>query len=178
MFETASIMGTLEIMIDLMTREGTPICNSQAPAPNEINKNKFRMLLDSHANWLLRKEPCGYYNCFGLVWASRRTAVYEQEQVELILNEDGYRRLKSDEQPRSGDLAVYYFNDNSIIHVGMITELKYIVGSSTSSTDSEKFPWLLSKWNDSGGEVLHHYQDVPWPEGEYRIIFWTERGSN
>lgn len=175
MFERLKLGGSAEAGIGLETRQRTPIPNSQSPNVSSANLLKFQRLLGNHGRWELRKAACGLYNCFGHIWASRRTAIYEQSAVELILREDGYRRLRPEESPRHGDIALYYFDSQprSLLHVGSVCELRRLVLNNVET--GAPVPWILSKWDDSLGEVLHHVNDVPWQEGEFTIAFWTER---
>jgi hypothetical protein len=55
-----------------------------------------------------------------------------------------------------------------MLHVGLICELRSLVQGGT------KIPWILSKWDDTLGEVFHHFMDVPWPE-DFSVAFWTDR---
>lgn len=179
MFEFVELSGTPEKGIEVQTRLGNSIENSQAPHPSEKNIKLFKKLIEEHKKWICRKPPCGFYNCFGHVWANRRTAIYDQDQIELIINDDGYDRLKNISDLKVGDLVIYYNSDKTDIwHVGIVIELKTIQmnqGFSLVTSNENNIPWVLSKWNDSTGEVIHHFQDVPWSDGDYEITFWTER---
>jgi hypothetical protein len=177
MFERARLIGSREPTIKVQTRLGTDIQNAQAPPPNEMCIGRFDSLLKKRALWVLRKRPCGLYNCFGLIWASRRTSIYEQDQIEIILRDDGYRPLGDAESLHCGDLVIYYGRGGSDIwHVGKVMELRNLVVSGQDvEAEPSRIPWVLSKWNDSAGEVLHHYTDVPWPEDEFEFRFWTDR---
>jgi len=46
------------------------------------------------------------YNCFGLVFASRRTAL-EREDIDRILDEDAYTFVARRADVREGDIIVY-----------------------------------------------------------------------
>lgn len=135
----------------------------------------FERLVSAHPGWEIRKRACGVYNCFGHVWASRRTAVYEESEVERILADDGYRVLASAETPLQGDLALYALvAGGDLLHVGLVVELRRI-SSSGGSPLGHGAPWVLSKWNDVSGEVVHHVNDVPFPADEFSVAFWTDR---
>lgn len=157
---------------------GSDIPNSQAPGPDSRSLNLFNKLLRDHPRWRERKPACGGYNCAGHVWASRRTAIYgddegDDELWKLVLREDGYRMLKADEEPRSGDLVIYYVPAFRLaLHVGMVSNIEHL--SLTGSPAAGPIPWILSKWSDSYGEVLHHFKDVPWTF-DPDISFWTDR---
>lgn len=175
MFELARLAGHQEEGIALATRKNTPIKNAQAPAvPDYQSLQADDRRNRTNGNWVIRKGPTGIYNCYGHVFASRRTAIYEQSELERIFHEDDYRELGSQEAPRLGDLAVYYLaGATSISHVGFVAELKQLaVGIGFAVV--EPAVWILSKWNDSASEVLHHVNDAPWPDFEVR--YWTDRG--
>jgi len=175
MFELPHLAGSPASGIVLETRLRRRIRNSQAPDPDARATAIFRRLLASHRGWELRKPESGIYNCFGHVWASRRTAVYDQPGVEDILLDDGYRRLSSNESPVQGDIGIYYDSaGTSVLHVGLVSDLRRI-SSSTGAEVGAPVAWLLSKWNDASGEVLHHFRDVPWADGDFTLAFWTDR---
>lgn len=173
MFEILELAGTPRSSIRLQTQRGTDIDNEQAAPPDDRRMRVFERLVATHFGWTVRKPPCGVYNCAGHVWASRRTAVYEQKWYDLILEEDGYRMLQGGESPVIGDLALYRLTTGEILHVGLIMEIRRLSGDSTGSSAS--FPWALSKWDDASGEVLHHFRDVPYAEQDYTVSFWTDR---
>lgn len=175
MFEQLRLSGSVRRYIALETRLRTPLENSQALKPEARSIRIFELQLRNHPRWELRKASCGVYNCFGHVWASRRTALYYQKDVEAIFRDDGYRRLQAHEKPFQGDLAVYYDrSEQSIYHVGIVGELRRLV--LTTGTDlAAPIPWVLSKWNDASGEVLHHINDVPFEGVQFTVRFWTDR---
>lgn len=174
MFELIRISGSRESGIELQTRLRTPISNAQSPEPDFNSGRIFALLLKTHPNWKQRKSTCGYYNCAGHVWASRRTAVYEGKWWNKILDEDGYRKLLAKETPCEGDLALYSDKKTgNFLHVGVIYHIHYLV-EVTGVPVGSGTPWILSKWNDSSGEVLHSYNDVPW-NFQFEVNFWTDR---
>lgn len=176
MFELPHLAGSRERGIEVQTRLAARIPNSQALEPDSQSVAVFERLLEKHPNWILRKRPCGIYNCAGHAWASRRTAIYEQKWYERILQDDGYRRIGVSEEPSHSDLAIYFIlGSRQIMHVGIVTELRWVEHSGSSSSAGQRIPWVLSKWNDASGEVLHHVNDVPFGEGNWEVSFWTDR---
>jgi hypothetical protein len=56
-------------------------------------------------------------------------------------------------------------------HVGRVIELR-------DSPGGLPMPWIVSKWNDWGGEVIHSVRDLPFDEAhgfDITIEFWTDR---
>jgi hypothetical protein len=109
------------------------------------------------------------------VWASRRTAILEEEDWRLILREDGYRRLSENEEPVPDDLAVYVDRSSGragFLHVARILEVR-----AGLAPDSDKIPWVVSKWDSVSGEALHHVHDVAYGRQgfEFRVEYWTDR---
>lgn len=159
--------------IVLHTRQATDIPNSQALEPDPQCIAVFNKLLQQHPNWLVRKPPCGVYNCAGHIWASRRTAVYESDDFKRILADDQYRQLSHIQPLHLGDIAVYKIqHSSSIVHVGLLAELRV---PNWGISNGQPIPWVLSKWNDSGGEILHHVNDTPKSLGTLELEWWTDR---
>jgi hypothetical protein len=170
MLEMARLVGTPPKEIILQTRAGNCVANNQACDPDARNLYIYNLLRGNHLAWVNRKLACGVYNCFGLVWASRRTAIYEERSVSQIIMEDGYRELRIEEQPQPGDVVVYLHLSGEIrntLHAAVILKLE--------QRGPGKVPLLLSKWNDSCGEDIHEIRDVPQSFGNYVIEFWTDR---
>ncbi len=174
MFESLLLFGTTRRDIILHTRLRREIPNEIGPGPTPQHLLRFQSLLRRYPSWVLRKPASGGYNCAGHVWASRRTAIYDrfEESVRSILKDDGYRSLGKQGQEKQGDVVVYWDGDRheNILHVGIVSELREGI-----TPQSPKLPWILSKWDDTSGEVLHHYNQVPWNEADYVLEFWTDR---
>ena len=87
------ILPTINMEISLSTRLGTPIPNEQGADIDPRRRPFFRQVLQPYGSLEFRSPETGQYNCHGLVFASRRTCILESSLVELILREDGYRRI-------------------------------------------------------------------------------------
>lgn len=178
MFESLFILGPTERSIVVETRKGSRIRNFIAPEPEHQHRQSYRLLLKKHGkHWIERKAPTGVYNCTGHVWASRRTALSEEKEWWLILDEDGYRRLAEGESPVPDDLVLYLAQpEREIMHVARIVEVRPGVAAG-----SPGIPWAVSKWDAKSGEVMHSAYDVPY-EAQYGsrgfklgIEFWSDR---
>jgi hypothetical protein len=168
-FELQRLSGNRARSIPLATRAGTEIPNEVAADPSPQHFARYEALLQKHKfGWRPRKPPCGGYNCFGHVWASRRTAIYDTESVRRILVEDGYRITLN---PQVDDVALVV-EESDVYHVGRVIELRSV------NPGSPSIPWILSKWDDWGGEVLHSVQDLPFDPSQgfnTQVEFWTDR---
>jgi hypothetical protein len=171
MFEIPILGGTPERTIVVQTSKGTSIENAQSAEPDNQQKLVFQAIIEQHPQWKERKPPCGIYNCFGHVWASRRTSIYESEEIDKILNDDSIRSLHEQELPLPGDVVVYRDQTDAakIFHVARIVEIKQIAGIN----GGVGIPWSLSKLNDSAGEVLHPIDDMHLPP--FTTEIWTDR---
>lgn len=152
--------------IPLCTRLGREIPNAQDqdPAPHvaarlaEVHRKASPMAT-------MRRPATGQYNCHGMTFANRRTGIYNPKDVEAILQDDGYRRIKAAEaQP--GDLVLCH-DGKEVSHTAVITRIERsddLVGGQAV--------WVLSKWGQAG-EYLHTLTDGPYKEQS--TAFWTER---
>lgn len=171
MLEMARLVGTPPKEIILQTRAGHCVTNSQSCEPDENSRVRYDLIRRNHA-WINRKPACGVYNCFGLVWASRRTAIYDEQSISQILVEDCYRKLRIDEQPLPGDIVLYLQFSEEIrdtFHAALILELVAQRGP------CGKVPWVLSKWNGVCGEDIHEIRDIPPSLRNCAIEIWTDR---
>lgn len=166
MLELARLVGTPPKGIILQTRERHNVANSQSCEPDLKTHNDYDKFRKKHNFWINRKPACGVYNCFGMVWASRRTAIYEESDISLILRDDGYRQLLTESQLQPGDIVLYRKNGDTR-HAAMVMEIRPL--------GSSMVPWVLSKWNDSFGEDLHTLWDIPEILKDCLIEFWTDR---
>ena len=80
----------------------------------------------------------------------------------------------------SGDVATYWESvkpHTTFIHVGVV-EMR----PSESRFAKSRIPWVLSKWDSTSGEVLHHCRDVPFdgmlPGLRERVLDGTPPANN
>jgi hypothetical protein len=174
MFERESLLSDEEPSIAIETRTGKPIANRIASEPGERELRVRAAIRERYGkNWKSRKPACGVYNCAGVAWASRRTAIYDDAAWDLIFAEDGYRKLPPGEPPVPGDLVVYREKDIGYLHVGVIVESEERLGNMV-------IPKVLSNWDDASGEYLHWYNDAAfYHEKDYVVTveYWTDRPS-
>jgi len=111
------------------------------------------------------------YNCMGLPFAARRTAI-DPQHVRLILAEDGYSQLPGLDHVVLGDLVLYYDSEGDLQHIGVVYEryrLMTNVGTPTGSWRTK----VLSQWGFDG-EYVHQIEDVPTAFG-FPAEYWTDR---
>jgi hypothetical protein len=172
MFELLRLLGSDGVELALSTRLSRPVGNTQAPSTiTEEQRQKYQRLLEKHPLWVERKAACGVYNCSGHVWGARRTAIYEQSEINKILQDDGYRPLRNAEPLSLSDLILYYERE-TFYHVGVVAKFQAL---SFGAEAGQPIPWILSKWNDTSGEVLHHFENVPFGDIPTQSQFWTDR---
>lgn len=168
MLEMARLKGTPSERFILQTRERHDVANAQACEPDERTRTFYQIFRKPHPFWKLRKAACGVYNCAGLVWANRRTSIYDESEYSKILDDDGYHPIP-EEQLQPGDIVIYLrrTTERDTLHVGTVLYLDQ-VGTTTVT-------WVLSKWSDQYGEDIHKLNDVPGHYGDYLLEFRTDR---
>lgn len=151
--------------IPLATRTGQRIANVQGTSwPDSVMRERTRTHVRTFPNNALRSAS-SIYNCVGMVFASRRTAI-DIGDVRWILEEDGYREIqRSDAQ--TGDVVLYIDRDGDPSHVGRV-----VTFSSEHLLEISALK-ILSQWGEDG-EYLHAPDDVPPMFGQPRE-FWTDR---
>lgn len=156
----------LIINLPVYTKRGNPIPNEQRPPkPPPSMAEAENIVLSHHATARTRSLASGY-NCVGMVFAARRTWI-ETDHVDMILREDGYRRVDFENELQVGDVVVYRTDDGLISHVGLITCIRPDVRSARWDIT------VLSRWGHDG-EYLHRIDDVSPYMGEPRE-YWTDR---
>jgi hypothetical protein len=89
------------------------------------------------------------YNCYGLAFAARRTAVVDEDDVRAILTDDQYKILPWDPNAwLPGDIVIYRASTNEIAHVAVVARLTRSPSTGDIVVD------VISAWGDSG-EYLH-----------------------
>lgn len=168
MLEVARLVGTHPKEIILQTREGRCVKNEQSCEPDARIRVCYDRIRRDHLAWVDRKPACGVYNCFGLIWASRRTSIYDESEISKILTDDGYRQLATDRELQPGDVVLYRLPGNTL-HAAMVMELRQL------HSRGPRVPWVLSKWGSVFGEDLHPLMDVPRDIEGCLVEFWTDR---
>jgi len=110
----------------------------------------------SNRDYDVRTEIDPTYNCHGLTFASRRTAIPGINEVAKILEDDGYVPVPSS-QIIAGDIVIYYSDNGDAEHSGLLLDVSKI---------NPLLSKVLSKWGHAF-EVVH---PVATPEYSCRNI--------
>jgi hypothetical protein len=164
--------------IPLATHVGTDI-------PNDTCKPGIRItgLVRNIKEARLRKlypclrEPIAGYNCFGMVFAARRAAIYDDGFIEVILAEDGYLQIDMNEV-RVDDLVIYY-SDKGPYHAARIVrreDTALVLNELTAPTHRPSLI-VLSKFDDMTGEYEHNVDDTKWATESVTPKFYRARGK-
>ncbi|MBA7578947.1 hypothetical protein ES708_20813 [subsurface metagenome] len=153
-----------ETTIVLQTRKGTPIPNSQSHEFSSFEKNQFLKTRMKHKLAQCRTEPNPIYNCHGLVFASGRTGITDNNALQTILEEDSYIEVVKDEI-LPGDIIIYYNDVGDMVHSGIVI---------SKPARMELVPQVVSKWGKYK-EMIHSANDCPYTffnHRYYRLIKW------
>ena len=139
-------------------RPRTCIPNLQLPNIAPMLANSVHRIRAKYRRATRRSAPSGFYNCHGLVFASRRTRIFP-EDIHRILKEDGYRQV-NEQDVLAGDVVLYVNSDGDIEHSGIVIRKPEL-----------RIPWVVSKWGE-GEEFVHPALDCPYNRG---ITLWYYR---
>ncbi len=135
--------------IRLETSKRNGVTNFQDSELSRFQHHGCKMLLQQHPQARQRTQACPVYNCHGLTFACRRTKVLYRKDIDLILNDDGYREV-SLEDVLPGDVVIYFSAEGDPNHSGIVVEME----------DTLHVPRICSKWGYAG-EFVHVLHDVP-----------------
>jgi hypothetical protein len=158
--------------IPLATKKGRWINNTRRleRAPEAL-REAARQIRDKFPALQLRSLSATY-NCFGMVFACRRTCVLDHNEVLKILHDDEYVEVKSREAVEVGDIVLYrQQREGEIKHVGIVVEKRPAVSAGGSPTFM-----VLSQWG-ADGEWVHHEATVLSAFGTVRE-FYSERKNH
>ena len=161
--------------LELATRAGERIPNvREFPLSPTVMKTRIRQHRESHPHIVVR-SAASVYNCAGMVFASRRTAI-DIDLVRRILKEDGYRQIASEDM-QMGDIVLYADQSQRVSHVGMIASMHVgMIASMPVERQGQLNPVrILSQWG-SDGEYFHAPLDVPALYGR-PSEYWTDTVS-
>ena len=159
------------------TRLGNPIGNTRGrnlnptelfQAAEQLKVLCARRGLDFN-RLILRRGPTYRYNCHGLTFLSRRANLLEDDEIQRVLDDDGYSEVTPAEL-LAGDVALYWHR-GKIAHSGIILRPRVGYPGLPPPMDSQESPLVLSKWGRQG-EFIHW---EPWcPYDHERVSYWRE----
>jgi len=131
--------------ISLQTRKGNNVDNCQSGFLTLLEKSEFADLERKYPDKKKRTEPNAVYNCHGLVFGARRTAIDDGNEImRKIIPDDEYHEIAL-QDVLAGDIALYFGDDGDIEHSAIVV----------SEPDScVKIPMVVSKWGKYS-EVIH-----------------------
>lgn len=95
------------------------------------------------------------YNCYGLVFATRRTHVLFEEDVAMILKDDQYRLVERRSDVQEGDVVLYRKGEGGpITHAGLVARIDRDIAK------GEVAIFVVSQFGHDG-EYLHREDRVP-----------------
>jgi hypothetical protein len=153
-----AVVAALPGKIRMDTALGTAIENDQAPYityPLASARLEASIVFPK----FLRARTNPRYNCHGLTFGSRRTAILSDAEITTILQEDGYSPVVDRKDVLPGDVVVYFAADGTIEHSAVV-----------ASRPLAPFyvPEVFSKWGPGGPELLHAATDCPYAVGDLR----------
>jgi hypothetical protein len=123
--------------------------------PNELRPERHPAALKAAIELAHRIVPdailrsiSATYNCVGMVVANRRTWVDPADLVR-VLRDDGYRKLKGQEESDVGDVVIYHDDGGVPCHVGLVVRKNLLLAEG-----QEDLLTVLSKWG-ADGEYIH-----------------------
>jgi hypothetical protein len=159
--------------IDLRTRAGNPIENTQVWAHSAFEWHLLGENLGRFANAERVSEACPVYNCHGLTFGSRRTQV--SPPIGSILEDDGFDKIPSEKDVRPGDIVVYSDARGEVTHSGFVVwrrKVELMPGTETV------IAMIWSKWGKAY-EMIHAVRECPYLDEDgdfftyYRLKRWT-----
>ena len=153
-----------EIVVE--TRKSSKIKNTQILTLTSHDISEISEYDEKYRNgFQIRGKPTGIFNCHGLTFASRRTRLYDTEDLFTILKDDNYIEVEK-EDVIPGDIIIYFLNNPPIFddpqHSGIVM----------SKPEPPLYNYdVLSKWG-CYKEVIHPYNNCPYIKECSRIRFY------
>lgn len=166
--EILSSRGTPGWTISLATHLGTELENETTPPVLELPPQRVKREQQFRDSWPTKKEPTAGYNCFGHVFASRRTGLYKVD-VDTILYEDGFGRIPNAGDADVGD-AVIYSDEDGPTHAGVLIRFDEVELGLQPGDAPTRIPLVLSKFDDVSGEYEHKLADHSWSHPDSPIV--------
>ena len=142
--------------ITVHTRAGKTVKVNRTVAILPIWREADRQNQQKHNLAQPRTALSGYFNCHGLVFASRRAAITDVEQIPSILKDDNYDEISDLAAVLPGDIVIYFnIENNDAEHSGLVVAAPH-------EANLVKTFMIVSKWGPCGREYLHALDDCPY----------------
>jgi len=128
------------------------IPNEQTHEISYFEQSQFSQLDTAFSIVAVRSEPTARYNCHGLTFAGRRTAIHKSTAVQQALHEDGYVAIDPSEV-LPGDIIMYYEDGGDIEHSGIVLK--------QPREEFLRIPLVVSKWGKHR-ELIHWANQSPY----------------
>ncbi len=135
--------------IIIQTRKGNNIKNTVYDKISQYMQYVNSKFNKEYSKIKYRSEPTANYNCFGMVFASRRCFIIDN--INKILEDDDYKKVPLN-KVLPGDIVLYFAN-YEIIHCGIVID--------TPSKENFWNPLIISKWH-CFREVIHNVNECPY----------------
>ena len=139
------------------------ICLDQSAGLVRLNRDALGLMLPAARHL---GPPTGRYNCHGLVFASRRTAIPPVElsvDIDEVLIRDCYEPVA---EPQVGDVVIYRKPDNEITHSGQVCRIDHL--------GERRAVCVRSAWGYVG-EFEHQERACPYTKEQEQIEYWRLR---
>lgn len=153
----------------LETRDKHTIRNNlNCDRPDDGRMIETRKYIEDYKSATPRTNgPCLKYNCHGLTFAARRTAIESSDEVAAILRDDGYEPVVLS-KVLPGDVVIWRAEateGGEIIHSGIVVHVP------KPGTVLVPIPWVVSKWGYAH-ECVHPVNETPYPGSPeyYRVV--------
>lgn len=139
--------------IGLQTRKGNDIDNEQAYTvytPGELKE--IEDTIKEYPTNEKRAKADPLYNCHGLTFATRRTGIFNTEEIKKILADDVYKEIPL-RNILVGDVVLYIAENGDVDHSGIVVDVNENFGIRT--------PKIISKWGTMP-EFIHLVHQCPY----------------
>jgi len=145
--------------ITIQTRKGNNIKNTVYDKISQYMQYINSKYKNEYPKIKYRSEPTANYNCFGMVFASRRCFIIDN--INNIIDDDDYKAVDYS-KVLPGDI-VLYLDNSDIIHCGIVIH--------TPDKNNCWNPLVISKWH-CFREVIHNMNDCPFIKRTTEIKYY------
>src|ERR1700690_211292 len=131
--------------IELSTKQRTWIYNVRRPERSPLSMQEAEKFAHKNCPNIKTRSLSSTYNCVGMIFASRRTAI-DPDQLPKIFNDDEYVRVLNRSELMVGDLVAYKKSPiaKDVDHIGLIIKIDFQI----SPPDVKIL--VLSQWGFDG----------------------------